>query len=645
MALRIWILSLSCLISVGAAAQEFAYVAPSLQGVDYEGYMDQRSIPGVTLERVCSGLGGECRYNVVDHRGRIIKGFGGSDSLTRLGAGRYREVGYLLLSRGYPCGEEWCSENLLIDSRGQIRKIGELPWQQALALQVGAGGELYAVTEQAFVSRSAEGRSQTLAAPEALLSATIGANPGGLLSAVAVARSGRLYWSDGRQWRPLGFSLTAFGDRKGVAAVYPWRDDAHYIALYRYINEYNKGLYSIRFNPQDGTEEGGWLFNSEERNVGFDPDIYRLQDGRVVISATNSSAESRAFFQLDEGDFSQMNPEAPAHLQGSGFEREKVAAFMVGAGISRIAWRASSSVEQDNVTYTDVDYLIADSLFTQINLEGRIGTTSLTINYLQNRAEELVADEIDASGQSSSRALSQAASSYLFSTIDFQGLLSPSSVLRIAAEIGETNGVAEIRQLGGSVAYRRFSTKVRRIALLSMQERGFFVGGDYVDYRMPSAVGFSDASKQIAYSGFDPDFGFRAIRFVAGYDALAYAKRYETDYHRPYLAGGGNIGLGWADISAEIENAALAATGESEIDTVPIYFTAGLDLEGGYLWQQRFKRARGLGYSLALGYRLNFSILGGGQSEESEPDEGTLYLEFNRSDLMHGPFLKGNIIF
>ncbi len=643
--MRVWLLALVGLFGGVAAAQELAFVPSSPRGLSYADYMTQENIPSVLFERECGSRGQGCWYSVVNQAGRQIRRFGGDHALTSLGEGRYRKIGYLLLSHGYPCGKDWCDETLLIDSDGRFQRIGEPPWGKALALKVGAEGALHAITEQGFITRGNKGEVSSLAAPEPLYSASIGANTDGRISAVAVAESGRLYWSDGGQWQALGPTLTASGDRKGIAAVYPWRDDAHYIVFYRYINEYNKGLYSFRFNPVTGEEEGGWLFNSEHRNIGFDPDIYRRPNETIVVSAMNSSADRRNFFQLSEGDFSRMSSALPEHLVGSGLETEKEASFMVGAGISRIAWVVNSSVESDGVTYTDVDYLISDSLLTSINLEGRIGSTSLTINYLQNQAESLVADEVDSATQTDQSSLSKGASSYLFSTIDFQGLLSPSSVLRIQAEISDTTGVAKIRQRGAAVAYENFSTELRRIAVLSMQERGFFMGVDYIRYRMPSALGFSDSSKQIVYSGFDPDFGFQAVRLVGGYDALAYAKRYETDYHRFYLAGSGNIGLGWADVSSTIETQALAATGEDQIDSMPIYFTAGVDLEGGYLWQQRFKRVRGLGYSIGVGYRVTYSILGVGQSEDSEPDAGTLYLEFDRSDMTHGPFLKGNILF
>ena len=161
---------------------------------------------------------------------------------------------------------------------------------------------------------------------------------------------------------------------------------------------------------------------------------------------------------------------------------------------------------------------------------------------------------------------------------------------------------------------------------------------------MPSAVGFSDSNKSIVYSNFDSDFGFQALRLVTGYDAFSYSERYETDINQFYWSGNLNIGIGIADLSSQIKQQALTETGKSKIST-PIYLTVGADLELGYLWQRRFKSAQGLGYSFGLGYQASYSLLGAGQSDESDADADTLYLEFSRTDLMHGPFVRANIIF
>jgi hypothetical protein len=630
-----------------STAQELSFTKGSSSGEDYTRYLDKRGIPAVKLKTYCSKNRKICWSVAVDQSGKKIKKFNSNDSVIGRAWGRYDEVAYLLVSRIYTCGKRTCSEELLISSKRNVTTISTLPWQgNTLATRVGKKGELYAVTRDAFISRRSGKRSESLVWPEPMVSARIGFNIDGIISAIMVAESGQLYWSDGKQLKRLNVQLAAHADRMGVSAIYPWNRNTHYIALYRYINEYNKGLYVFRFDSVSGKEEGGWLFNSEDRNIGFDPGIYHNKsNGKIVVMATNSSDKSRSFFRLSEKDFLKMSPKFPEHVRKGGFEEEKLVSFILGGGISQVSWGATSKIEKDDIVYTDIDYLIADSFFKSVHLEGRIGDTSLAISYLQNQSEGLVANEIDSIGNSTSRNLSKVASSYLFSTVDFHGLLSSSSMLRIQTEIGETNGIAKVSHNDGSVVFQDFSTEMNRVAVLSMMERGNFMGVDYIKYTMPSAIGFSDSSKSIVYANFDPKFGFQALRFVGGYDALAYARRYETDYSRFYWTGSGNIGIGWAKISSEIKQDVLASTGATEIDDLPIYVTMGAYLELGYLWQQRFRRFSGLGYSISLGYSGNYSRMKAGQSEDSEPVAGTLYMEFERDDLMHGFFLKANIIF
>lgn len=632
--------------SSSLSAQEFSYVKENSSTTSYSRYLSQLGIPRVALQRQCTKNKKTCWMTVINQNGNKIKTFSSSDSVSSQASGRYNKVAYLLVSRSYRCGDKTCTQKLLINNKGSINDIGDVPWKKKpLATRIGKNKTLYALSHSAIITQLIGRTASILNSPETILSGEIGYNTDGTISAICIADSGKIYWTDGQQWKQLTTSLAAHGDRIGVAAIYPKNNNTQYIAIYRYINEYNKGLYSLRYDSTSEKEVGGWLFNSEDRNIGFDPVIYIKKNGSIVINAADSSNEKDVSFDLNDKDFSKLSPKLPGYITDNGFEEEKFASFMLGSGISQLSWVANSKVKQDETVYLNIDYQIANTLYTSVNLEGRIGNTTLTLQYLQNQSEDLLADEINSNSSASNPGLSKAASSYLFSTFDVQGLLSPSTSLRIQAEIGETKGVAFIDAQNGSISSQEFATKMTRIAVLAMKERGYFFGADAISYAIPSAIGFSDSSKSIIYSGFDSAFGFTALRAIIGYDALAYSKRYETDYSRFYWSGSGNLGLGLAKISAETEQAALASSSATSIDSTPLYVTAGLDVELGYLWQQRFKQVRGLGYSFGLGYRANYSYLGAGQSKDSVPESDKLYMEFDRKDLLHGPFLKVNIIF
>ncbi|MEA3383284.1 MAG: hypothetical protein U9Q20_01220 [Campylobacterota bacterium] len=70
-------------------------------------------------------------------------------------------------------------------------------------------------------------------------------------------------------------------------------------------------------------------------------------------------------------------------------------------------------------------------------------------------------------------------------------------------------------------------------------------------------------------------------------------------------------------------------------------------MDFGYIWQQKSKTLKGLGYSTQIGYKLRGTYYGSGSSSDSESDSDSndLTLEFSRNDMWHGPYVSFNIIF
>ena len=633
---------------------EFSHVPVTTGLQDYDRYLDENDIKRIDLVYRNSRDDNTTRwYEVVDHSGRVLKRFGDNYQLSRLAEGRYRDRALLLVGAQRMNCKESCNSYHLFGSDNKAPDLSGMSTGDGLDTLMLEDGALLSIGHvglQFIQNVTGQTRAKLMPAPLDISDAALGSNIDGDWMAIAVSDQGMIMLADRSGWDVLDVNLAAHGDRSGVLAVYPKGNGRALIALYRYINEYNKGLYLLDYDKNlRKVKHQGWLFNSEDSNIGFDPEIYRdSQTSQVIVSADKSSeGGQRVYFALSASDMKGLSAVLPLHVQQSGFVREKKGALMIGAGISQISWVASSKVEDNGVSYSEVDYLLADTQFVSANLEARLGNTSFTLNYLMNQAEQLLDDEIDGSVTSSTVAtLTKEASSYLLSSIDFHGLLSASSSLRLQFELGETNGVAEVSVADNEKVYSRFSTGYNRIALLAMKERGLYMGGDYVGYSMPSAVGFSDSSGAIVLAGYDPDFEFDSLRFVFGYDALAYAKRYETNYSRLYWAGGGSIGLGWATLSDRIIDEARQDTGKSRIADLPIFFVLGGELEFGYIWQQRSKGLGGLGYSAALGYKFNANYLGAGQDGDNPSDDvDSLALEFSRFDLFHGPFLKANILF
>ena len=255
--------------------------------------------------------------------------------------------------------------------------------------------------------------------------------------------------------------------------------------------------------------------------------------------------------------------------------------------------------------------------------------TLLVIAFLQNEAQEL-------------GGLTNRASQLINATLDFNGLFSKRSTLRLATEQADVNGIATIENSTSSS--QEFESKLRKYSALVMGERGVFAGLQYMQYRMPTAVGFSDETKNIVRTLYDPEFTTKQIGFIFGYDELHYAKRYENDLNRFYWSAAGSLGLGSGGLSEEVQNEA-----ESNGDTLlfPLTVNAGFNWDIGFIHQQRFKSIRGAGYTLSAGYRANLAFFGAGQVDDSDStiEPGELELETQKLDFWHGPFATLSLIY
>ncbi len=656
--LSIFLLLSSNLILASSGLQqlsltEFSHVPVNHGQQNYHQYLNDLGLQRLRLISRSNNNNDSHWVEVVDRKGRVLKRFSDRYSVSIKGEGRYRDKAMLLVSSRIKKCEKNCSRYYLFGSNNRSPDLSEIELGNIQDTLVLKNDEWMVMNRSGlnFLYHDGKGtRIRKMNAPFEIVDGVFGSDIDGNWQAIAVSNEGMIMIANKNGWDVLNITLASHGDRNGVLAIYPRAHDKALIAIYRYTNEYNKGLFLLDYNLSTrAILNQGWLFNSEDINIGFDPEIYvNHSTDEVIVSSINSSMNNRpVFFTLSAENMTELKPDLPEHIRLSGFSREKIGSFMIGGGISQLGWIANSRVEKNDVTYSEVDYHIADSLFISANIEARLGNTSFTLNYLKNEAENFVGREIDEAVNNDGVAfLAKEASSYLFSTIDFHGLLSTTSSLRLQLERGDTKGVAEVEIFNQEKTFTTFSTRYDRIALLSIQERGFYMGGDYVNYAMPSAVGFSDYTGNIDVADFDPDFEFSSLRFVFGYDALAYAKRYETNYSRWYWAGGLNIGLGWASLSDQIIDDAKQLSGKSRVAELPLFFSVGGELELGYIWQKRSKNMGGLGYSAAFGYRLNGNYLGAGSGDEVSIDDfDTLALEFSRYDLFHGPFFKANILF
>jgi len=610
------------------------YCISSVQngGTSKNSYYNMINLPDVYLvKRYKKNCKNNCTYYVISNsKGKTLKTFSSSDSLHTIAHNRYTNKAYLYYSYSYGSGKNRKTSFHLIDNSNKSYNIPRR-----------ASKSLTAITQDAnFISVNNSGvykNGTRIQGSKEFESIKITNNPNGAIAIAGVEKDTRtVYVSNTSTWINSGIKLAEHSDQKGILSVYPKDNKDVYVVAYNLINIYHKGLMGAHVNFATNFAESGWIYNYEKQNVGFDPEIY-INDKHLVILATNSSTRQRVSFTITPKEYATIDENCPDR---EGFENEDMLSFMAGAGLEYLAWDASSSVSKNDIDYADTEYDISNSIYKKLYFQGRVGDTQLALSYMQNEAEKV-------------GGLTKKASKALNFAVDFNSFISKSSTLRIAYSTADINGITTfIDENNGAVSVtpngeqKEFESKIERISLLLMGERGLYAGLEYTKFTTPAAMGFSGSSKSVEYYGLDEELGLTNFELVAGYDTAAYAKRYETDFDTFYFQGLIGLGVSKYDISSEFKQKVENTSGKSIVSS-DYSFVGDLELQVGYLWQQRFKAVKGLGYSIDLGLKARGSYTGIGQSEDSDSNIGAseLSAEMTRYDIWYGPYAYFNIIF
>jgi len=633
---------------------EYSFV-PMREGTrPLEHYYDQAGIPNISSASKCSGEGDSrrCWPVIVNQRGDVLQRGSGKDILSISATGRYRDQAYGLVLSGQKYAimddhgdtERFRSDYREVIEGGRRLVKGFRKDREILDTIVDKNGRIIALTSKNIVSVSRDGSvTPLLSSTQRLTHGKLQNNADGAIAAIAVTVTDQILISNLQQWIITDLTLNKHGDQEKIFGVYPDSQQEVYGVVYKYVSPYNKGLYLLNADFRTSTSHSKILFNSEKRNVGFEPTIHTEGD-MIIVNTSDSTNHKSVHFRLSKAEADTSDYEVPyaRHLIDLREANERFLSFLVGSGTRYLLWQAASDVKMDDTTYAEASYDISDALLFSAQAEARLGKIRFVLSYLQNQAQKYTSEKAEELGGD----LTKHASRFLLGALNFDGLISESSTLRLVAEYSEINGVATIEQEEQIVEdLLEFETKYQRFGVLYIRERGGYWGLDYTHYTMPSVIGFSDDSKEIVYTTFDSEFGMNKISFLGGYDKLASAKRYETNYNGLYLNGNFGLGIGWYDISDAIEKEAQNQTGTSKI-LQPGRLTLEGMVEIGYLFQRRSKALKGLGYVINVGYRGKGVFWSTGQFEDDEAiDADHLALEFNRGDLLHGPFVQVSLVF
>ena len=571
----------------------------------------------------------------------IVRELQTNDRFRTLAAGQYVDGSYILLKRSTKNGP---SEVYIYDQNGNSRTYANdvLDWSPRLATIITRQQELVCITPQGLLITDRNGRLlRTVRAPAPLHYGILRNHPDGTLSALAIDARGSLHASNMHKWIAVGMTLAVHGDRAGVLAAYPGQCGHLYGAVYKYVNEYNKGLCLIDVDFTTETTRVGVLSRSAGMNIGFDPDVH-LDGATLIVSAKNSTKGEDIHFSVPIYRLDDLRPEVLVS-EAATLQREKSASFMIGGGVSLLQWKTESEIVKDDITYMKVRYDLSDSTFYRTRIEGRLGDADLVFAYMQNLVEDELADSaaerMDAG--TPGEVLARKASRQIFSTLNLPGMLIPSASLRLLFEISEVNGVASYTDRQGYLSEQLFSSRYNRIAALMMLERGHYIGLDYVNYQMPSAIGIESTYGDVL-TYYDESLKINKIGAILGYDSLSYARRYETNFSRWYADLSGGIGIGNLSVSDEIIHDA-----ESRLNASigsPLFVAYDVSLDAGYLVQRRSRRLRGAGIQFSAGYRAKWVGMDAIGQSDNQGSEKTKLI-WSKFDLLHGPFVEFSIIF
>ena len=470
--------------------------------------------------------------------------------------------------------------------------------------------------------------------PEKLVTGVVSHNKNGDLSVAMISAEDHSLsvnslhrLRNGQSWFNSPTSLHARSDLNDIMDVKTFRRSGFVASVYEWINPEVKGL-TIYFFDQDGNVKRGNREASITQNIGFNPTLHERPDG-VSIHAENSSLRERQTFYYSTKELASLEYWEFENAQASLVE------FMAGAGAQQAFWSADQSVEIDGETITTTLYDMNTNILASYFVQGRWGNSQLAVTMLQNKAE----DEVE--GLTNNEFVQEAVNKYIVQ-YDYDGLFDGSSTLRLGYSTLDAGGVATFEQDGDSVE-RVFENRKERYEALVMMERGFFAGAYYSEMGAPGLVGYGSSTGQYLGAAYDKSASLRQYGLTLGFDEAAYGSRYEMDYSRFYLSLAASVGLARLSVSRD---SLMAVSGQREGDihgrNTFAWSAAG---EFGYIWQSRMRSLRRLGASLQLGYRIDYEHVHANWDSEDEFEEDGWYVNYKRSDLIHGPYARVNILF
>jgi len=516
----------------------------------------------------------------------------------------YQNVAWLLIEEKTDSATHY----KLINSNGKISDYASII-EAALARAIAEDGTVYEVNRDALykngvlLSRS----------PQALSRASIFVNPSGDMSLIALTRSLTVLASNGKRWLDSGIAVADDSDRMFAAYADEQRENIHYGAVYVFDNSFCKGLkiYSADFGS--GKVKSGWLINSENSNIGRDPDI-RMDNDTIYVSALNSSVNNRVDFALSAEDFNRLESDHGGKLnQRCG---EKPLYLTLGLGVSQFNWPSNKPS-----AIAPINYKIPDYWYSAYFVESEIGGYRFMAHLM--RAESGIGDTVD----------NNLDSAYIHAALDF----APNNEFYPRIEIEKFSKPIFVDSGNGILSRSDFSAEFLNARLLLKKQAQLYFGAEYSDRQVVSKISYKlgDATSR---NYVDLGTQIQSLSILVGTGGLAeYARRYENRVSRFYFQG--DAGLGFFNASFGEDVVRQAATDfNRDVPDSKTGFCLNFEAEFGYYHQIRSTFIRHGGASVTAGVKSSF------RGYLTDPSNHLAYLfapkaDYSYSDLNLSPFI------
>lgn len=370
------------------------------------------------------------------------------------------------------------------------------------------------------------------------------------------------------------------------------------------------------------------------------------EKGTIKIRTPNSEG------YLLESDFGEKNDGTALYQHSSDYFEA-----LVGGRVLRQYWEVGSEMsreQSDYENYVKARYDIDQTWLSEIFFQGRVGSTHLAFSYIENKSKKRLEEE----GEKYSNTYKFFSGFVSIKSLipRFDEVLSKDSDLRFSAERSRTQGVASVKQPveegvrlpDADKTIRessQFELDYQQYALLWFPESSSqYFGVEYSSYSMPTAIGFSDQYNQVVWAGYDPKLDMSLITFVWGNDSHNRMAHSNENFAQAYLDWEGGVGFGWPRLGQKIKDKVKKQTGKSKIITSTLV-SLEVEVEAGFVLQRKYSRINGWGYQVSLGYKADYRGTGSPRTSEEEVGEDSLFLEYSRDELWHGPFVGLNGVF